>query len=101
MGIHVILDIDPRGIDAGAWAAAYDDTLVLLEAWRPRLLGWGTRAIGAVDVPVYARSIRDSPRASDGAGWSVVGDRESMQTAECQSLYRDLDRYARRAKEPH
>ena len=67
MGIHINLDIDPRGIDAVAWAAAHDDTLVLLEAWRPRLLGWGTRAIGAVELCVYARSIRVSSQASSFA----------------------------------
>ncbi|WP_437828767.1 hypothetical protein [Sorangium sp. So ce1153] len=96
MGVHVILDIDPRGIDEAEWAATYDETLALLEAWQPRLLGWGWRSIEGVRVPMYMRSLRhygDDPRR---VCWSVVGDRDSLQTAECQSLYRDLGRYAAR-----
>ncbi|WP_437621747.1 hypothetical protein [Sorangium sp. So ce1151] len=96
MGVHVILDIDPRGIDEAEWAATYDETLALVSAWQPRLLGWGWRSIEGVRVPMYMRSLRrdvDDPRR---ACWSVVGDRDSLRTAECQSLYRDLGRYAAR-----
>ncbi|WP_437982568.1 hypothetical protein [Sorangium sp. So ce117] len=101
MGVHVILDIDPRGIDEAEWAATYDATLALLSAWQPRLLGWGWRSIEGVRVAMYMRSLRrdvDDPRR---ACWSVVGDRDTLQTAECQSLYRDLGRYtARRDQGP-
>lgn len=98
MGVHVILDIDPNGIDPDAWAAAYDETLALLESWRPRLLGWGIRSFEGSRVPVYARSVRDG-HTPDDLGWSVVGDRGSMQTAECQSLHRDLAHYTRRLRD--
>jgi hypothetical protein len=98
MGVHVILEIDPRGIDAEAWAAVHDETLALLEAWRPRLLGWGARTIEGARVPMYQRSLRQGEGDPGGVHWSVVGDRESLETAECQSLYRDLARYGRRGR---
>jgi hypothetical protein len=97
MGVHVVLNIDPRGFDKTGWEQAYDDTLALLEAWQPPLLGWAVRTIDAEQVGVYARSIRHSGRGPEETGWSVVGDRESLQTGECQSLCRDLNRYLRRA----
>lgn len=96
MGVHVILDIDPRGIDEPAWTAVYDETLALLEAWQPRLLGWGWRSIEGIQVPMYLRSIRSNEADPRKAAWSVVGDRESLQTAESLSLYRDLGHYTER-----
>ncbi|MGC4118211.1 MAG: hypothetical protein QM765_27405 [Myxococcales bacterium] len=99
MGIHVILDIDPDGIEASAWNAIYEQSLALLEAWQPRLLGYGTRLVEGVRVPLYARTLRSGVGAPDKACWSVSGDRESLRTAECASLYRDLSHYRpRRAK---
>ncbi|WP_437913536.1 hypothetical protein WME73_44505 [Sorangium sp. So ce302] len=86
MGVHVILDIDPRGIDEAEWAATYDETLALLSAWQPRLLGWGWRSIEGVRVPMYMRSLRrdvDDPRR---ACWSVVGDRDSLHEREMREL---------------
>lgn len=100
MGVHVILDIDPRGIDKSAWARVYDETLALLRAWQPRLLGWGRHTIEGVRVPTFLReieSVGDDPRQTC---WTVVGDRESLQTGECQSLYRDLDYYGLSEGEP-
>jgi hypothetical protein len=96
MGVHVILDINPCGIDKHAWAAVYEETLALLEAWQPRLLGWGVRRIEGVRVPMYTRSIRCEEGDAEEARWSVVGDRDSLLTAECQSLYRDLGHYTGR-----
>ncbi|HEU4409630.1 MAG TPA: hypothetical protein VFS43_30525 [Polyangiaceae bacterium] len=100
MGVHVILDIDPRGIDKRAWARAYDETLTLLRAWRPRLLGWGWRTIEGVQVPMYRHEIERVGDAPRQRCWAVVGDQESLQTAECQSLYRTLDHYALPEGEP-
>ncbi|MGK3959561.1 hypothetical protein WMF38_41775 [Sorangium sp. So ce118] len=34
MGVHVILDIDPRGIDEAEWAATYEEALACLLRWR-------------------------------------------------------------------
>jgi hypothetical protein len=65
MGVHVILDIDPRGIDEAEWAATYDATLALLSAWQPRLLGWGWRR---------------------RVCWSVVGDRDTLHEREMREL---------------
>lgn len=96
MGVHVILEIDPHCIDKSAWAAVYDDTLALLEAWQPRLLGWGQRSIEGIDVPMYTRSIRQDEDDPNEIRWSIVGDRDSLQTAECQSLHRSLGHYADR-----
>ncbi|WP_437975109.1 hypothetical protein WMF11_44715 [Sorangium sp. So ce295] len=86
MGVHVILDIDPRGIDEADWAATYDATLALLEAWQPRLLGWGWRSIEGAPVPMYMRSLRrdvDDPRR---VCWSVVGDRDTLHEREMREL---------------
>jgi hypothetical protein len=96
MGVHVILDIDPRGIDEAEWAATYDETLALVSAWQPRLLGWGWRAIEGVGVrvPMYMRSLGRDVDDPKRARWHVVGDRDSLQTAEGQVFYRDLGRYA-------
>ncbi|WP_437966860.1 hypothetical protein WMF04_46070 [Sorangium sp. So ce260] len=96
MGVHVILGIDPRGIDEAEWAVTHEETLTLLSAWQPRLLGWGWRTIDGVRVPMYTRSLRRDIDDSKQAHWAVAGDRDSLQTAECQSLYRDLGRYAAR-----
>jgi hypothetical protein len=95
MGVHVILDIEPSGIDDSAWVAVYEETLALLEAWRPRLLGWGSRTVGGRRVGMYARSIRGNAANPGKECWTVVGDRESLHTAEAQSLYRDLAHYPR------
>ncbi|WP_437796329.1 hypothetical protein [Sorangium sp. So ce693] len=96
MGVHVILDIDPRGIDEAEWAATYEETLALVSAWQPRLLGWGWRAIEGVRVrvPMYMRSLGRDVDDPKRARWHVVGDRDSLQTAEGQVFYRDLGRYA-------
>ncbi|WP_437946492.1 hypothetical protein WME98_37355 [Sorangium sp. So ce296] len=96
MGVHVILDIDPRGIDEAEWAAVYEETLALLSAWRPRLLGRGWRTIDGVRVPIYTRSLRGDVDEPKHAHWSVAGDRDSLRTAECQSFFRDLGVYAAR-----
>ncbi len=100
MGVHVILDIDPRGIDKGAWARAYDETLTLLRAWRPRLLGWGRRTIEGVPIAAYVHELERIGDAPQQRCWAVIGDRESLQTAECQLLYRDLDHYTSLEPEP-
>lgn len=99
MGVHVILDIDPIGIDPAAWASAYDETVKLLTRWTPRLLGWEVRSIRGVRIPMYTRSIVFDEASPTKACWRVVGDRESMLTAECQSLQRDLSRYSARRQE--
>ncbi|XXT16984.1 hypothetical protein WME94_42810 [Sorangium sp. So ce429] len=96
MGVHVILDIDPRCIDEAEWAAVYEETLALLSAWQPRLLSRGWRTIDGVRVPMYTRSLRGDAEDPKQAHWSVAGDRDSLQMAESQSLYRDLGRYAAR-----
>lgn len=42
-------------------------------------------------IPVYTRSIVfDAEASPTEACWRVVGDRESLQTAECQSIHRDF-----------
>lgn len=86
MGVYIHLYYDPRGIHANAWACAYDETLAMLEAWPLRLLGWGTRELHGRKVPMYTRSIRDAE--GEAASWSVVGDRESLQCAELQTVSR-------------
>jgi hypothetical protein len=92
MGVHVILEIDPRGIDKTAWKAAYRETLALLKRWPSPLLGFGCRIIKGVRVPMYLRSIAVEEDLAE-ASWRVVGDRDSMQTAERASLYCDLAHY--------
>ncbi len=69
-------------------SAATDETLAMLEAWPTRLLGWGTRELYGRKVPMYTRSIRDGE--GEAARWSVVGDRESLQRAECQTVLRSV-----------
>jgi hypothetical protein len=99
MGIHVVLDIDPRGMEEAAWAAVYEETRALLEAWQPRLMGWGTRLVEGVRVPMYARALHHEADRSEGAHWSVTGDLDSLHTAERQSIYRDLSHYTRQMDE--
>jgi hypothetical protein len=95
---YVILDIEPRAIDAQEWEAAYDETARLLSAWQPSLLGWERRVIEDVDVPVFTNCVT----ASEGqpSHWCVVGDRESLRTAECHELHRCLARYRSDIEEP-
>ncbi len=91
MGVQVILNIDPRGIDDAQWEAAYDETAMLLSAWQPPLLGWDQRLVEGIRVVMYTNSVTGFN--AGGAHWCVVGDRETLRTAECQELYRDLSRY--------
>jgi hypothetical protein len=95
MGVHVILHINPQRINADDWARVHDDTLALLEAWPTPLLGWGIRSIEGVQVPMYMRSLRCDERDPRNALWLVIGDKGSLQTGECQTLYRDLRHYER------
>lgn len=90
MGVYIHLYYDPRGLEADAWASAYDETLAMLEAWPGRLLGWGTRELYGRRMPMYTLSIRDVE--GESARWSVVGDRESLQCAECQTVSRAVGR---------
>ena len=60
--VHVILDIVPRRIDAAAWAAAFEETVRLVEAHPARLLGYGFRVAGG-----GARA-RVHPRRRPGRG---------------------------------
>ncbi|MBK9258898.1 MAG: hypothetical protein IPM54_03595 [Polyangiaceae bacterium] len=94
MGVHVILDIDPNQIEPGAWAAVYDETLDLLRAWRPRLLGWGSRTIDGCRVQMYTRSI-EFGRDANKVHWTVVGDQKTLTTSESQSMYRDIAHYGK------
>lgn len=86
MGTYIHLYFDPRGIDADSWASAYDEALAMLEAWPTRLLGWGSRVLYGCRMPMYTRSIRDAEGPS--ASFSVMGDRASLQCAECQTVSR-------------
>lgn len=95
MGVYVFLDIDPQAISETAWAAAYDETLKLLEGWKPRLLGWRVLKYEGTQIGVYARSIRQEALDPKKTAWCVVGDSESGKTAECHFLYRDIARYLR------
>ena len=87
MGVHVILEVESAGIDTESWASAFDESAAMLEAWPTRLLGWGTRDIDGVRMPMYSRSIRDDADPSR-ARLSLVGDRESLRCAESFSLPR-------------
>jgi hypothetical protein len=100
MGVHVILHINPQSINADDWARVHDDTLALLEAWPIPLLGWGVRSVEGVQVPMYMRSLRCDERDPRNAHWSVIGDKGSLQTGECQTLYRDLRHYKRQLNRP-
>lgn len=96
MGIHVTLDIDPQGIEPAAWAAVFDETLALLQAWQPPLLRRAERLIDGVRVPIRSRTLGVT---GDDAHWSVCGDAVSLETGESQRLYRDLSRYQRADEE--
>ncbi|WP_437588861.1 hypothetical protein [Sorangium sp. So ce1000] len=87
MGVHVILDIDPRGIDEAEWAATYDETLALLSAWQPRLLdgvgrhrsraGRGSQAAGCAPprpraAAARARRCLGAFRKPPGAPYTVA-----------------------------
>ena len=98
MGVYVILDIDPNGMDAAAWAAGYDEALGLLNAWQPPLLGWGTRTVEGHRVAVYTRKLQNDEANPTKTHWTVVGDQKTGQTAEVQRMYRDLAHYGARKR---
>ncbi|MGC4065700.1 MAG: hypothetical protein QM784_13840 [Polyangiaceae bacterium] len=91
MGVHVILDINPHGIDPVQWETAYDETVMLLSQWQPALLGWAVRFIEGIRVPVYTNNIVTAD--AESPHWCVVGDRDTLRTGECQELHRNLGRY--------
>lgn len=53
MGIHLNLDILPSRIAPDDWAAAYEEALVLLEAWPGGLLRLGRLSVCGTEVPAY------------------------------------------------
>lgn len=89
MGLYLVLSLDPEGIDPDAWAQAYDETVAMLEAWRPPLLTIQRRQIEGRQLSVLTRSLR-SP---DGQEWSIAGDAESVSWAGTQRMRRDLSQY--------
>jgi len=97
MGVHVMLEIDPRGIDPADWEAAFDETVMLLSAWQPPLLGWSRRVVEGVRVAMYTNAVVNAD--SGAAHWCVVGDRESLQTADRQLLHRSLFKYRELCRE--
>ncbi len=99
MGIRVILDIDPKGIDAAAWEECFEETLRLLRSHPARLMGYDVSEVFGTELPVYTRDI-ERGRGTSRWRWSVVGDRESLLRAECQELLRDLAAYRRRRSGP-
>jgi hypothetical protein len=94
MGVHINVDVDPLALTPAAWEAAFDETLRLLSAWQPALMGLGHREIATIRVTQYTNSI--VCRDADGISWCVVGDRESLRTAESHWLFRSLDRGTKR-----
>jgi hypothetical protein len=99
-GVHVILDIVPRRIDAAAWADAFEETRRLIEAHPARLLGYGFRIAGGVRVPVFTRAVVQGGVDPAERRWCVAGDRATLGTGERQRLYRDLGRYLARDPAP-
>jgi len=98
MGIHVHLDIDAGRIDPSEWAAAWDETLRLLQAHPGGLLSLARRTILGSELLVYAPEISCDADDPSRRHWHVVGDRASLQTAESHLMYRDLAHYGHRTK---
>ncbi len=96
VGVHVILDIIPQRIDPAAWAEAFEETRLLLQAHPARLLGYGFRLVAGVRVPVFTRSVEQGGDDPAERRWCVVGDRATLGTGERQRMYRDLGRYLAR-----
>jgi hypothetical protein len=93
MGVGVTLDILPRGIEAGDWAKAYDETVRVLAEHPAGLLGLGWKAVNGARVRVLTRSIERC--LGDGARreWCVAGDRRDLVAGEPPTMLRDLGRY--------
>jgi hypothetical protein len=92
MGVCISLDVDPIGMEPAAWEAAFDETLRLLSAWQPALMGLGHREIATVRVAQYTSSIVRRDADAEDISWCIVGDRESLHTGESHRLFRSLGR---------
>ncbi len=88
MGICVSLRIVPTQIDPEAWAAAFDETVSLLAAWRPRLISSEYREVFGTKLHVYTERLRHAD--AHEVLWDVCGDRESMAVAESHRVHRTL-----------
>lgn len=97
VGVHITLDIQPRRIAPRAWRRAFEETLGLLRAHPSGLIGYDTTEIRGRALCVYTDDI-ERGKGTDNHRWCVIGDRETLRTAEPQSLYRDLSQYARNAR---
>lgn len=95
VGVLLHLDVAPHSLGARQWSAAWDETLRLLEAVRPALVGLDWRVIAGERVVVYTRAIERS--SGSAREWCVVGDARSRVFGEDFSLSNDLDDYLGRA----
>lgn len=86
MGIHLGLRYRPDGIEASAWARAYDESVALLRAWPRGLLRLEQRPFGGRKVLAYSKEIEEGQ--GDDRSWKVEGDAASLRSAETFQLSR-------------
>lgn len=97
VGVHITLNITPHDIAPEAWESAFEETLRLLRTHPSGLIGSDTTEVRGRTLSVYTGDIERGPK-TEAHRWCVIGDRESLRTAEPQSLYRDLKQYARNTR---
>jgi hypothetical protein len=95
MSIHLLLDIVPEALSADDWADAYDTTARLLALHPSGLLGYDWMMVFGVRLPAYARTIERYADTPAKRHLGVIGDRQSLLTGDCLTLYRDLRHYRR------
>ncbi len=86
MGIHVHLAVIADRVPDAAWRAIYDRACRVAKEWIPRPLSIGWRQIGAVRVAQYCHDLETAE------GLCIVGDAESLTTADRFELPARLDR---------
>jgi hypothetical protein len=89
MGIRVYLAVDDERVSEARWREIYEKARRVAREWIPRPLSLAWRDIGAVQVEQYCLDV-ETPE-----GLYIVGDAESLTTAESFLFPARLERAAR------
>ncbi len=99
MGISLYLSILPQELDPGAWEAAWDESLTLLERFPLGLLANALEWVGETPRIVHTRRLEQEAQDPTERHWHVVGDATTLRLGESFLVYRDPARYGIRGGE--
>ena len=94
MGLFISLTINPDHIEPAQWAAAYDDSLRVLENFPVPLMRYTNEERLGEKRLLYTSTIIQN-KGAENEYWQICGDMVSLREAESFRLYRDLNNWVR------